>query len=192
MDRKSPAGGNNYASNNYHDLTPRRHDNASANNKAHLANDTNPAPRRINPRAVQAQGMDTNSSSYTTQTNPLEPELHLRGGSSVDYRPDDDERPSRLLWWFSGGMGPPPTFGELRYGRRPVRSDRTERGSDMPSDPPPPYDSPKPKRMGFFSTIWHILTCGRGAKKQTQESEPDSDSGFPSDMVPAYYPTSRP
>ncbi|EGE80948.1 hypothetical protein RJZ56_005923 [Blastomyces dermatitidis] len=195
MVRNSPSAGNNDASDNHHDLIPGPHDKYTANNKAPLANDTRSPPPQIDPTALKAEDISNSTVSASTQASSAsEPVLHLRGGGAIasvivpDPYPDDDQRPSRVLWYVSTGTGRRPTFGEIRRARTMQRSNsdgRSSYGGHVPeSENMPQYAPPKERGRGFCKTIGYILTCGRCFQRRGQEPEWEP----PDELVPAFYP----
>ena len=74
-------------------------------------------------------------------------------------RLEDDERPSSIMWFLAGGVGPPPTGSELREWKRRDRDDKARKGFDVEGN-------------GFWKELWSGLGLGfRRKKKEMKKDE---------------------
>ncbi|EEH09898.1 predicted protein [Histoplasma capsulatum G186AR] len=142
MDQHSKLADNNGMNNQYRDLTkattPHRAEKEADKNKVLLDKDAkSPFSENISKGSKKQETGKGNLLASAPAKRP-EPVLHLRGGGCVassvvnrmapNRHPDDNERPTKLLWYMIGGVGPPPTFGEIRRSRKSDKEDKKAPG----------------------------------------------------------------
>lgn len=96
------------------------------------------------------------------------PELRLRGGGASTKRLPSNERVSRAVWFLAGGVGKPPTGGELREWKRKHREQvKNKTGQE---------------REKFWAGFWGALRGGRKIKKGKDKND-QPEGGDPAPMT---------